>query len=112
MYNWGYSLRIAMQFRRKYPRASEFFNIMYGTNIAYSAKLFQLHQKRWNKFKRCIIKLDWLLKRASYSPSLPQDVGLLKQKVRHMMSITDKTKERPTTKQMFSIDTVSKGVSS
>jgi hypothetical protein len=62
---------------------------MYGTNILYSASLFQSQQMKWNLFKKTVIKLDWLLSRADYSPSLPADLTLLKQKVRHMLAIKD-----------------------
>ncbi len=104
MYNFTYSIRIAGQFRDCYPRASYFFNLMYGTNIFYSAKLFQFQQKKWNLFKKCVIKLDGVLRSADYSPSLPADITLLKQKVRHMMALPRETTKQTYSKHMFGID--------
>lgn len=87
MYNSSYSLRIAGQFRDCYPRASYFFQCMYGTNIYYSAQLFQYDQKRWNLFKKCVVRLDSILASADYSVSVPADITLLKQKVRHILGL-------------------------
>ncbi|MBA7550355.1 hypothetical protein ES705_42867 [subsurface metagenome] len=87
MYNSSFSLKIAGQFRDCYPRAAYFFNIMYGTNVYYSASLFQFNQKKWNLFKKCVIKLDKILGSADYDASVPADITLLKQKVRHMMGL-------------------------
>lgn len=83
-YNWGFSLRIAMQFRDCYPRASDYVNCIYDVNLGFSAKLFQHHQKRWELYKKTVITLDRLLKRAEYTKSI-SDFKLLKQKLDWIM---------------------------
>lgn len=85
-YNSSFSLKIAGQFRDCYPRASYFFNQMYHTNILYSSKLFQFQQKKWELFKKCVIRIDYLINNADYSPARPEDLELLRQKARHMLS--------------------------
>lgn len=85
-HNWSFSVRIAKQFRDKYSRASHFFSVMYNTNTFYSAKIFYYDQKRWELYKKCVIQIDRLILKADYSPARPEDIELLKQKVRHMMS--------------------------
>lgn len=103
-YNSAFSLKIAGQFRDCYPRASYFFNIMYGTNVFYSAKLFRFQQKKWELYKKCVIKIHYLISRADFYPTNPQDISLLKQKTRHMMSLNPINRPLETTKHMFSID--------
>ena len=65
---------------------SEYVNQLYGVNIAYSAKLFQFKQKRWELYKRCVITCDRLLGRATYKLDQEADLVLLRQKLKHILA--------------------------
>ena len=84
-YNWAFSLSIARKFRDSYPRASEMVSAIYDVNLAYSAKLFQFKQKRWELYKKCVITCHRLMQRAEYSAEENEDLRLLKQKLQYIL---------------------------
>ncbi len=55
-YSFSYSLEIYRVFRKKYPRATEIFQIITKCRYDYPVWLFAHNQPKWNRFKR-IVKL-------------------------------------------------------
>ena len=87
VYNWDFSWGVYRAFEKVYPRATKFFQAIFGTSSYFPVKLFREEQKRWELFKRSVIFLSKVIKKADFSLDDPEDLALLYQKLLYFLNI-------------------------